>query len=89
MLLLIKINLVSHAYLLSYGRGSVAHFNIDIMFGEFYIDDKEAYFQECIVPIINNTKLDKFDPDIRQSWIEIAVVMRVDKLYNTDNNVDN
>ena len=54
---------------------------------EFYIDNKEAYFQECIVPIINNTQLDKFNPDIRQSWIEVA--MRVDKLYNTDNNVDN
>lgn len=61
----------------------------NIMCVEFYIDDKEAYFQECIVPIINNTQLDKFNPDIRQSWIEVAVEMRVDKLYNTDNNVDN
>lgn len=59
------------------------------MWLDFYIEDKERYFQECIMPIINNTKLDKFNPDIRQSWIEVAVEMRVDKLYNTDNNVDN
>ena len=59
------------------------------MFGQFYIADEETYFQECIVPIINNTKLDKINPEIRQSWIQAAVEMRVDKLYNGDNNVDN
>ena len=56
---------------------------------EFYIEDEEAYFQDCIVPIVNNTQLDELNPDIRQSWVEAAVEMRVDKLYNTDNNVDN
>lgn len=50
---------------------------------EFYIEDRDAYTQECIAPIVNNKQLDNFDPEIRQSWIEAAVEMNVDKLYNT------
>ena len=50
---------------------------------DFYIDDRAAYTQECIAPIVNNKQLDKFNPEIRQSWIEVAVVMNVDLLYNT------
>lgn len=58
------------------------------MFGQFYIADEEAYFQECIAPIVNNKKLDNFDPAIRQSWIEVAVEMRASKLYNTPEEFD-
>lgn len=50
---------------------------------DFYIEDRDAYTQECIAPIVNNKQLDNFDPEIRQSWIEAAVEMNVDKLYNT------
>lgn len=49
----------------------------------FYIEDREAYTQQCIAPIVNNKQLDKFNPEIRQSWIKVAVEMNVDKLYNT------
>ena len=50
---------------------------------DFYISDRAAYTQECIAPIVNNKKLDNFDPMIRQSWIEVAVVMNADLIYNT------
>ena len=50
---------------------------------DFYIEDRDAYTQECIAPIVSNKQLDNFDPAIRQSWIEVAVEMNVDKLYNT------
>ena len=50
---------------------------------DFYISDRTAYTQECIAPIVNNKKLDKFNPEIRQSWIEVAVEMNADLIYNT------
>ncbi len=50
---------------------------------DFYISDREAYTQDCIAPIVNNKQLDKFDPIIRQSWIEVAVEMNADLIYNT------
>lgn len=50
---------------------------------DFYISDRAAYTQECIAPIVNNKKLDNFDPMIRQSWIEVAVEMNADLIYNT------
>ena len=50
---------------------------------EFYISDRAAYTQECIAPIVNNKQLDKFNPEIRQSWIEAAVEMNADLIYNT------
>jgi len=50
---------------------------------EFYISDRAAYTQKCIAPIVNNKKLDRFNPEIRQSWIEVAVEMNADLIYNT------
>lgn len=50
---------------------------------DFYISDRTAYTQEFIAPIVNNKKLDNFDPEIRQSWIEVAVGMNADLIYNT------
>lgn len=50
---------------------------------DFYISDRTAYTQECIAPIVNNKQLDNFDPMIRQSWIEVAVEMNADLIYNT------
>lgn len=50
---------------------------------DFYISDRTAYTQDCIAPIVNNKKLDNFDPEIRQSWIEAAVEMNADLIYNT------
>lgn len=46
----------------------------------YYIVDKQGFTQDLIAPIVNNKKLPK---DIRDSWIETAVTMNVDKLYNT------
>lgn len=50
---------------------------------DYYISDRTAYTQKCIAPIVNNKKLDNFDPMIRQSWIEVAVEMNADLIYNT------
>ena len=50
---------------------------------DFYISDRAAYTQDCIAPIVNNKKLDNFDPMIRQSWVEVAVAMNADLIYNT------
>ena len=50
---------------------------------DFYISDRTAYTQDCIAPIVNNRKLGNFDPMIRQSWIEVAVEMNADLIYNT------
>lgn len=50
---------------------------------DFYISDRTAYTQECIAQIVNNKQLDKFDPMIRQSWIEVAVEMNADLIYQT------
>ena len=50
---------------------------------EFYISDRAEYTKKCIAPIVNNKQLDNFDPEIRQSWIEAAVEMNADLIYNT------
>lgn len=49
------------------------------MYGlQFYIADKQAYTQEVIAPIVNNKKLPQ---EIRDSWMEYATILNIDKLH--------
>jgi hypothetical protein len=44
----------------------------------FYIEDKGKFTEECIAPIVNNPKLPK---EIRDSWVEYATILNIDKLH--------
>lgn len=46
----------------------------------FYLSDKQDFTQNLIAPIVNNKRLPK---EIRESWVQTAVELNVDKLYNT------
>lgn len=49
------------------------------MYGlQFYIEDKQAYTQEFIAQIVNNKKLPQ---EIRDSWVEYATMLNIDKLH--------
>ena len=49
------------------------------MYGiQFYIEDKQAYTQEFIAQIVNNKKLPQ---EIRDSWVEYATTLNIDKLH--------
>ena len=48
------------------------------MYGQFYIADKQAFTQEFIAQIVNNKKLPQ---DIRDSWVEYATILNIDKLH--------
>ena len=49
------------------------------MYGlQFYIADKQAYTQEFIATIVNTKKLPQ---EIRDSWIEYATILNIDKLH--------
>ena len=48
------------------------------MYGQFYIADKQAFTQEFIAQIVNNKKIPQ---EIRDSWIEYATQLNIDKLH--------
>lgn len=48
------------------------------MYGQFYIDDKQAFTQEFIAQIVNNKKIPQ---EIRDSWVEYATELNIDKLH--------
>ena len=48
------------------------------MYGQFYIADKQAFTQEFIAQIVNNKKIPQ---EIRESWIEYATQLNIDKLH--------
>lgn len=48
------------------------------MYGQFYIADKQAFTQEFIAPIVNNKKIPQ---EIRDSWVEYATQLNIDKLH--------
>lgn len=45
---------------------------------QFYIEDKGKFTEEVIAPIVNNPKLPK---EIRDSWVEYAAILNIDKLH--------
>lgn len=48
------------------------------MYGQFYIADKQAFTQEFIAQIVNNKKIPQ---EIRESWVEYATQLNIDKLH--------
>ena len=45
---------------------------------KFYIADTEKFTKDFIAPIVNNKKLPQ---EIRDSWVEYATVLNIDKLH--------
>lgn len=48
---------------------------------EFYIEDIGAFTENVIAPIVNNPQLPK---EIRDSWVEYAVTLNVNKLHESN-----
>lgn len=48
---------------------------------EFYIEDIGAFTENVIAPIVNNPKLPK---EIRDSWVEWATELNINKLHESN-----